>query len=57
MENLKWKIGVALSSSICKDMNHPYVSLSFQIRENNGTLTHHNVELSYDDFMVMKIDS
>ena len=56
LENLQWKIGVALSSSMCKDLNHPYVNLSFQIRGTDGTLAFHTLELSYEDFVVRESD-
>ena len=53
MEDLKWRIGVLVESSLCKNLNHPYVAISFKVREVDGSLSHHNMELTYDDFMVL----
>lgn len=52
MQNLKWKVGVAMSSSACKSLSSPYVALNFDIKEVDGSLTHHSCELTYDEFQV-----
>ena len=56
LENLKWRIGVAMHSSVCKNIMNPYVSLSFNVRNENGELTCHNIELSYAEFQVRLVD-
>jgi hypothetical protein len=52
MQNLKWRVGVAVSSSKCKSLSSPYVLLSFDVRELDGTVTQHSCELSYEQFQV-----
>ena len=37
LSNLQWRLGVALSSSKCARLSTPYVSLSFDIVDNNGS--------------------
>ena len=51
-ENLKWRIGVTMESSTIKNLCAPYVALSFSIREENGILTPHTLELTYEQFRV-----
>mmetsp|Transcript_8071 Transcript_8071/g.13430 ORF Transcript_8071/g.13430 Transcript_8071/m.13430 type:complete len:193 (+) Transcript_8071:59-637(+) len=48
--NLKWRVGVAIASSKCKSLGHPYVLLTFDIKETDGSLSHHSMELTYDEF-------
>lgn len=50
LENLKWKIGVSLSSKLCDKLLSPYVSISFDIKHANGLSTPHTAELSYEEF-------
>lgn len=52
LEDFQWRIGVMVESSLCKDMNHPYVSVSFRIKEVDGRYTYHNAELNLADLMV-----
>ena len=50
MYDLKWKLGVSISSSSCSNLSSPFVSLSFKIRDSNGTSTSHTTELTYSEF-------
>lgn len=50
MYDLKWKLGVSISSSSCTNLSSPFVSISFKIRENNGSSTSHTAELTYSEF-------
>jgi hypothetical protein len=52
MQNFKWRVGVAVSSSKCKNLSSPYVLVSFDVRELDGAVTQHSCELSYDQFQV-----
>ncbi len=52
MQNLKWRVGVAMSSNKCKSLGAPYVSLSFDVKETDGTTSHHSTELTYEQFKV-----
>ena len=44
---------MAVSSSKCKNLSSPYVLISFDIREIDGSLSHHSAELSYEQFKVL----
>ena len=37
LSNLQWRLGVALASSTCSSLSTPYISLSFDIVDNNGS--------------------
>ena len=52
LRNLKWRVGVAMSSSKCKNLSAPYVLLSFDVMEVDGTVSHHSTELNYQQFQV-----
>lgn len=43
-----------MASSKCKNLSNPYVTLSFDVREVDGSLTHHTCEMSYEQFQVSK---
>ena len=50
--DFKWRLGVAISSSSCKNLASPYVAMSFTVQNANGNKIHHTVELSYKEFQV-----
>jgi hypothetical protein len=50
LENLRWKIGVSLSSESCDQLLFSYVSIYFDIKHGNGLSTPHTAELSYEEF-------
>jgi hypothetical protein len=52
LSNFKWRVGVALSSNKCKNLSSPYVLVSFDICELNGSIVHHACELSFEEFKV-----
>lgn len=51
VERLRWKLGVAVGSSKCADINAPYVQISLQLRLPGDYFLSRKVELSYDDFL------
>ena len=51
LSNLKWHLGVTMSSSECQNMSSPYVSMSFDIVDNNGNKQAHTTEMSYSEFV------
>jgi hypothetical protein len=48
--SMDWKVGVATSSSDCKSLNAPYVSLQLKVSESQGQAKTHNVEMSLPEF-------
>jgi hypothetical protein len=52
MQNFQWKIGVAISSNTCKSLFAPYVSIRFDLKNEEGKLVPHTAELSYEQFKV-----
>jgi hypothetical protein len=52
MLNFQWKIGVAISSNTCKSLFSPYVSIRFDLKNEEGVLVPHTAELTYDQFKV-----
>lgn len=55
MHNLKWRVGVAMSSNKCKSLGAPYVSLTFDVKETDGSSSQHSTELTYEQFKVIAI--
>ena len=49
--NLRWKLGVAITSSAEKGLQAPFVSLFFDVRSVDGELSSHSMELSYQKFL------
>ncbi len=54
LKNFQWKIGVAVSSSTCKNLFSPYISVRYDIIEEDGTATPYTTELSYEQFKDFK---
>lgn len=50
ISNLKWRLGVALASSHCKNLSAPYVSLAFDVTMSNGAKRRQNLELTFPEF-------
>lgn len=53
MENFKWRIGVVSSSSKCKNIYAPYVTVSFDVISPGNERTFHSAELTYEQFKVI----
>ena len=49
--SMDWKIGLAVSSSHCDNLNSPYVSLLLKVAHRDGHTTQHPFELSVPEFM------
>ena len=49
---MDWKLGVAMSSSSCRSLNSPYVSLQLRIAESGGNIRLQTVEMTIPEFQV-----
>ena len=54
MVDFKWRLGVAISSNSCRDLQNPYVVVSFAVVESDGTKIYHSAELTLEQFQVSK---
>lgn len=54
LRNFQWKIGVAVASNLCTNLFDPYVSIQFDVQEDDGTINAHTAELSFDQFRELK---
>lgn len=43
-----------MASSTCKNLFDPYVSIRFDVVEDDGTINAHTAELSFDQFRDLK---
>lgn len=50
--DFKWRLGVAICSSSCKNLASPYVAVTFSVRDRSGKITNRSAELSYREFQV-----
>lgn len=50
---MDWKLGVSISSSVCKSLNTPYVTLQLRVSESPGQVELRTVEMSLPQFQVM----
>ena len=50
--SMDWKLGVAMSSSSCRSLNSPYVSLQLRIAEAGGNIRLQTVEMTIPEFQV-----
>lgn len=55
MTNFQWRIGVAIASNSCKSIFQPYVSIRFDLKNEEGVLVPHTAELSYEQFKVSNL--
>ena len=49
---MDWKLGMAMSSSGCRSLNTPHVTLQLQVTESRGIVQYHNIEMSLPEFHV-----
>ena len=49
--SMDWKIGLAVSSTHCENLNSPYISLLLKVAHRDGHTTQHPFELSVPEFM------
>ena len=52
--SMDWKLGVAMSSSSCRSLNSPYVSLQLRIAESGGNIRLQTVEMTIPEFQVSR---
>jgi hypothetical protein len=50
LENLSWRVGLALASNTADKIASPYVQLKFFIRQPSGESKAHCVEMTYNEF-------
>ncbi|XP_060064354.1 COMM domain-containing protein 6-like [Ylistrum balloti] len=48
--DLKWKVGVAMSSDICRSLNSSYVAMAIKVADPSGKVTSHKFEMSVQQF-------
>ncbi len=49
---MDWKLGVAMSSSSCRSLTSPYISLQLRIAESGGNIKLQTVEMTIPEFQV-----
>lgn len=54
LSNFQWKIGVSMASNNCKNLYDPFVSIRFDVLEDDGTVNAHTGELTFDQFRELK---
>mmetsp|Transcript_1749 Transcript_1749/g.2802 ORF Transcript_1749/g.2802 Transcript_1749/m.2802 type:complete len:176 (+) Transcript_1749:378-905(+) len=52
LTNFNWKIGLAIASKSCNQLNRPYVNIQFNLTTANGDVSTHSAELTVDQFKV-----
>ncbi|KAH3832334.1 COMM domain-containing protein 6-like isoform X1 [Dreissena polymorpha] len=48
--DLQWKLGMAVTSDQCRNLNSPYVTLTFTVGDPGGSVRTHTVEMSTAQF-------
>ena len=51
--SMNWKLGVAMSSSSCRSLSTPYISLQLRMSESAGTTQLHSIEMTVPEFQVI----
>lgn len=49
--DLKWKVGVAMSSDSCRSLNSPYVAMTIKVADPAERETTHNFEMTVEQFL------
>lgn len=52
--SMEWNLGVSISSSSCRALKAPFVSLSFRVLGEGGAEECRSVELSLPEFQMLK---
>ncbi|KAG5283182.1 hypothetical protein AALO_G00039230 [Alosa alosa] len=50
MVDMQWKLGMAVSSDMCRSLNSPYVSLLLKIADASGEVSYKSFEMSIPQF-------
>lgn len=48
--DMKWKLGVAMTSHCCKNLNSPFVTLTLTVGNSSGQLSTHAFEMTVPEF-------
>ncbi|ESO94035.1 hypothetical protein LOTGIDRAFT_153516 [Lottia gigantea] len=48
--DIKWKLGMAVSSNDCKHLNTPYVTMAITVADQSGTAIQHSIEMTVPQF-------
>ncbi|XP_069130119.1 COMM domain-containing protein 6-like [Argopecten irradians] len=48
--DLKWKVGMAMSSDTCRNLNSSYVAMAIKVADPSGKITNHNFEMTVQQF-------
>ncbi|XP_062580614.1 COMM domain-containing protein 6-like [Saccostrea cucullata] len=48
--DMKWKLGVAVSSDECKSLNSPYVTMTLKVADPSGKISTHSREMTVPQF-------
>ncbi|KFP84435.1 COMM domain-containing protein 6, partial [Acanthisitta chloris] len=48
--DMKWKLGVAMSSDTCRSLKYPYVTVTLKVAEPSGQLTEKSFEMTIPQF-------
>jgi hypothetical protein len=50
LEDVDWRLGMAVASSQCAKLATPFVSFTMDVREPDGTLSKHSLEMTMQEF-------
>ncbi|NXU81117.1 COMD6 protein, partial [Oreotrochilus melanogaster] len=48
--DMKWKLGVAMSSDTCRSLRFPYVAVTLRVADPSGQITDKSFEMSIPQF-------
>ncbi|XP_041358654.1 COMM domain-containing protein 6-like [Gigantopelta aegis] len=48
--DMKWKLGMAVSSDECKHLNSPYITLMMTVTDSSGKVGNHSLEMTTAQF-------
>lgn len=51
--DMKWKLGVAVSSDECKSLNSPFVTMTLRVADSSGKISTHTIEMTVTQFQVI----
>uniref|UniRef100_A0A8C0B3G0 COMM domain-containing protein 6 n=1 Tax=Buteo japonicus TaxID=224669 RepID=A0A8C0B3G0_9AVES len=49
-KNIKWKLGVAMSSDTCRSLKYPYVTVTLKVADPSGQITDKSFEMTVPQF-------
>uniref|UniRef100_A0A8C3UEE1 TBC1 domain family member 4 n=1 Tax=Catharus ustulatus TaxID=91951 RepID=A0A8C3UEE1_CATUS len=57
MKDMKWKLGVAMSSDTCRSLKYPYVTVTLTVADPSGQITDKSFEMTVPQFKVPDVIS